>query len=180
MKLNTEKCLKWAEERGLLGENPKTDKQLEKLSSEANEMNDELNKRDLEKAFMEFGDVLVTMIIYCAQSHINFDAVTANQTENKRNGLDLIAAIGDAARLENTIVLDNETEEGVIAITQMADILGEIYDICCNLAFYFNPQKALDAAVEKISNRKTFMKNGTVVKEEDFTDKERKQLGNMS
>lgn len=172
MKLNTEKCLKWAEERGLLGENPKTDKQLEKLSSECNEFNDELNKGNLDKAFLEFGDVLVTMIIYCKQKGLDFQAIIDQQVKSERNGLDLIAAIGDAARMENSELLYRKH--------RMSDTLGYIYDTCCALAPDFNPQRALDLAVEKISNRKTTMINGTAVKEEDFTDKDKIQLGNMS
>ncbi len=170
MKLNTEKCRQWAEERGLLGENPKTDKQLQKLSSECNEFNDELNKGNLDKAFLEFGDVLVTMIIYCAQRKIDFQNVFENATKwNSGDGLILLEYIGDAANNERNDHMEVQSAT-----------LSRILAICEFLAPQFDPQRALDLAVEKISNRKTFMKNGTVVKEEDFTDKERKQLGNMS
>lgn len=110
------------------------------------------------------------MIIYCAQRKIDFQNVFENATKwNSGDGLILLEYIGDAANNERNDHMEVQSAT-----------LSRILAICEFLAPQFDPQRALDLAVEKISNRKTFMKNGTVVKEEDFTDKERKQLGNMS
>lgn len=172
MKLNTKSCLEWAEERGLLGEKPDTSKQFQKLASECMEFLDEINKGNLEKAYLEFGDVLVTMIIYCKQRGLDYELIY-NSSEVKRepNGLDLIVLLGRCASEERLRSFSGAVQEYDFR---------QLFNILRAIAPQFDPQKALDLAVEKISNRKTFMINGTAVKEEDFTDNERKQLGNMS
>lgn len=157
--MNTQKCLEWAKERGLL-DTPDTSKQFQKLASECMEFLDEINKGNLEKAFLEFGDVLVTMIIYCEQRGLDFQKIIDNHIVLPPNGLKIITSLGHAAEMEDSEMMYRKH--------RMHDFLGCIYDICIALAPQFDPQRALDAAVEKISNRKTVLFNGTAVKEEDL------------
>lgn len=163
MKLNTTKCLAWAKERGLL-DSPDTSKQLQKLASECMAFNDELIKGDLEKAFLEFGDILVTMIIYCKQRGLDFDVVSKQEEAVPTDGLILLIQIGVCSR--NEVNFESPKISKFRKEWDLYVLLRTVFSLAPN----FNPQRALDAAVEKISNRKTFMINGTAVKEEDFTD----------
>jgi len=171
MKLDTTKCLAWAEERGLLGEKPKTDKQFQKLASECMEFLDEINKGNLEKAYLEFGDIIVTMVIYCEQKGAELTDLKISDLKDV-SGLSMIAKLGIMA------------SEEAISLFDINNIY-HLFSMCQILAPQFNPQKALDLAVEKISSRKTTLVNGTAVKEGDLSaeDKaaaERKQFGNLS
>lgn len=53
----------WALDRDLLGENASLQRQALKFGAEAGEFMDEIAKGDAEKAKMEAGDVLVTLIL---------------------------------------------------------------------------------------------------------------------
>lgn len=177
MKLDTTKCLQWAKERGLLGEKPDTSKQFQKLASECMEFLDEINKGNLEKAYLEFGDVIVTMIIYCEQRGLEFERVAEFTCDYGINlGLEIISDLG--------IMASNEGRLKFSTLTATSSLC-RVFAWCKILAPQFDPQKALDLAVEKISNRKTTVVNGTVVKEGDLSSEdkaaaERKQFGNMS